>query len=99
LRPLADLILREVARAVPGVAYKTSGPLVIMSAPHPFAVLLPAPKGLRLYGNFGADGVHRARPGDGADKSVSQFPEMLVLDDARDIDEDFQRLIRFAARR
>lgn len=98
LRPLADLILREVARAVPHVAYKTSGPLIIMSAPQPFAALLPAPKRLRLYGSFGADGVHRAKPTDGVNKSVPQFPEMLVLDDARDVDEDFQRLIRFAAR-
>lgn len=98
LRPLADLILSEIARAVPDVAYKASGSLIIMSAPHPFAALLPAPKRLRLYGSFGADGVHRARPADGVNKSVPQFPEMLVLDDARDVDEDFQRLIRFAAR-
>lgn len=98
LRPLADLILREVARAVPGVAYTTSAALIVMSAPQPFAALLPAPKRLRLYGSFGADGVHRARPADGVNKSALQFPEMLILDDARDVDEDFQRLIRFAAR-
>jgi hypothetical protein len=98
LRPLADLILREVARAVPDVAYVTSGPLIVMSAPQPFAALLPAPKRLRLYGSFGADGVRRARPADGVSKSAPQFPEMLVLDDARDVDEDFQRLIRAAAR-
>jgi hypothetical protein len=98
LRPLADLILREVARAVPGVTYTTSGALIIMSAPKPFAALLPAPKRLRLYGSFGADGVHRAKPADGMGKSAPQFPEMLVLDDARHVDEDFRRLIRFAAR-
>jgi hypothetical protein len=42
--------------------------------------------------------VRRAHPAEAVNKSAPPFPEMLVLDDARDIDEEFQRLIRAAAR-
>lgn len=98
LRPLADLVLHEITRAVPGVQFAAVGPLIFMLAPQPFAALLPAPRKLRLYGVFGPAGVRRAHPADPVNKSGPPFPEMLVLDDARDIDEEFQRLIRAAAR-
>jgi hypothetical protein len=98
LRPLADLVLREVSRAVANVEFTAESPFIVISAPQPFAALLPGPKRLRLYATFGPAGVHRARPADTVNKSTPRFPEMLVLDDARDINEDFQRLIRAAAR-
>ena len=100
LRPLADLILREVARAVPDAEFTASTPLVVMSAPLPFAALLPGPKKLRLYGSFGSAGAaDHAKPADTVNRAAATFPEMLVLDDARSIDENFQRLIRATARR
>lgn len=100
LRPLADLILREVARAVPDAEFTASPPLIVMLAPFPFAALLPGPKRLRLYGSFGSAGAaDHAKPADTINRAPAPFPEMLVLDDARSIDENFQRLIRATARR
>jgi len=98
LRPLADLVLREIGRAVPGAEYNAQGSLIVIGAPQPFAALLPSPKALRLYANFGSAGIHRAKPADAVNKSASTFPDVLLLDDARSIDEDFLRLIRIAAR-
>ncbi|AGK58488.1 hypothetical protein HYPDE_34078 [Hyphomicrobium denitrificans 1NES1] len=98
LRPLADLVLREVGRTVPDVAFHAKGSFIAIGAPQTFAALLPSPKALRLYANFGTAGVHRAEPADAVNKSASTFPDVLVLDDARSIDEDFLRLIRIAAR-
>jgi len=98
LRPLADLVLREIGRTVPGAEFSSKGSFITIGAPQPFAALLPSPKGLRLYANFGTSGAHRAKPADAVNKSTSTFSEVLILDDARSIDEDFLRLIRIAAR-
>lgn len=97
LRPLAEHILREIARAVPETEFAVRGSLVTMSAPNPFAALHPGPKKLRLYANFGLAGNSRGQPAEAIGKSAPPFGEMLVLDDARSIDEDFRRLIRAAA--
>lgn len=99
LRPLAEHVLREVSRAVPATEYVATAPFVMMSAPNPFAALHAGPKKLRLYANFGPAGVNRSKPAEPANKSAPPFREMLVLDDVRSVDEDFQRLIRAAAAR
>jgi len=100
LRPLADLIMREVVRAVPDAEFTARAPLIVMSAPLPFAALLPGPKKLRLYGSFGsASAADHIKPAETINRAAAPFPEMLVLDDARSIDENFQRLIRATARR
>lgn len=99
LRPLAEHILREVGRAVPATEFATAGSLVTMSAPEPYAALHPGPKKLRLYANFGPAGGTRSKPAEAVNKSAPPFAEMLILDDARSIDEDFRRLIRAAAAR
>jgi Domain of unknown function (DUF5655) len=99
LRPLAEHILREIGRAVPETEFSATGPLVTMAAPKPFAALHPGPKKLRLYANFGLAGNSRSKPAEAVNKSAPPFTEMLVLDDARSIDEDFRRLIRAAAAR
>ncbi len=58
------------------------------------------PKKLRLYGSFGSAGAaDHAKPAEPVNRAAAPFPEMLVLDDARSIDENFQRLIRATARR
>jgi hypothetical protein len=99
LRPLAEHILREIGRAVPTTEFATAGPLVTMSAPVLYAALHPGPRKLRLYANFGAAGVHRSKPAEAVNKGAPPFADMLILDDARSIDEDFRRLIRAAAAR
>ncbi len=99
LRPLAEHILREVGRAVPGTEFAVVGPLIAISSSKPFAALHPGPKKLRLYANFGPAGANRSKPAEPINRSAPPFPEMLVLDDARSIDEDFRRLIRAAAAR
>ncbi len=97
LRPLAEHVLRETARAIPDVAFAATPALVMMSAPLPFAALLPGPKKLRLYANFGAAGGSRAKPGETVNKAAPPFAQMLLLDDARSIDEEFVRMMRAAA--
>jgi len=99
LRPLAEHILREIGRAVPETEFAATGSLVTMSASKPFAALYPSPKKLRLYANFGLAGSNRSKPAEAVNKGAPPFAEMLVLDDARSIDEDFRRLIRAAAAR
>jgi hypothetical protein len=99
LRPLAEHILREIGRAVPNTEFGVTGSLVTMSAPSTFAALHPGPKKLRLYANFGPAGASRSKAAEPINKSAPPFAEMLVLDDARSIDEDFRRLIRAAAAR
>ena len=99
LRPLAEHILREVGRAVPATEFAAAGPLVTMSAPTPYAALHPGPRKLRLYANFGQAGGNRSKPAEAVNRSAPPFAEMLVLDDARSIDEEFRRLIRAAATR
>jgi hypothetical protein len=97
LRPLAEHVLREVGRAVPATEFAVIGPLVTMSAPNPFAALHPGPKKLRLYANFGPAGTGRSKPAEAVNRAAPPFAEMLLLDDARTIDEDFRRLVRAAA--
>jgi hypothetical protein len=99
LRPLAEHVLREIGRAVPATEFAATATFVMMSAPTPFAALHAGPKKLRLYANFGPAGVNRSKPAEPANKSAPPFREMLVLDDVRNVDEDFQRLIRAAAAR
>jgi hypothetical protein len=99
LRPLAEHILREIARAVPETEFFAAAPFVTMTAQGQFAALHASPKKLRLYAKFGLAGTNRSRPAEPVGKAMPPFAEMLVLDDARSIDEDFRRLIRAAAAR
>jgi hypothetical protein len=99
LRPLAEHILREVESVVPDVQHVAGNALITMSAPVPFAALLPAPRKLRLFADFGLAGEGRAKAAESVNRTPAPFPGMLLLDDARSIDEEFRRLIRAAARR
>ncbi|HET6389897.1 hypothetical protein [Hyphomicrobium sp.] len=99
LRPLAEHVIREIRRAVPGTETSASGVFIMMSAPNPFAALHTAPQKLRLYANFGPAGAKRSKPAEPASKTAAPFREMLVLNDVRLIDEDFLRLIQAAAAR
>ena len=94
LRPLADVLVREILNLTPGIQASTEGPLLTFSAPKPFAALLPAPKELRLYGDFGTPGaglVKRAEP-----RSPAPFPQVIVLADVRQIDQALLDIITSA---
>jgi|GEM_PF-1125325 len=85
-RPLAEMVLAEAARALPGLAFEARSGLVFFLRPNPLAVLSIAPKQLRLgmdLGDrpFGAP-LARAKLA-GAPASITH---MLVLTDARQVD-------------
>jgi hypothetical protein len=99
LRPLAELVLREIRAAIPGVQYHAEAPLVIISDPLPFAALLPGPKKLLLYASLDSTGALEVRTGALIAKSQPPYPQMLVLDDARRIGQDFRDAVAGAARK
>jgi hypothetical protein len=99
LRPLAELVLTEIRAAIPGVQFHAEAPLVIISATLPFAALLPGPKKLLLYANFDSASALNVRTGVLIAKSAPPYPQMLVLDDARRIGQDFRDAIASAARK
>lgn len=84
LRPLAQLTLGEIARSMPHVRMSASPPLVILSGDKPFAALLPGPKELRLYGHFDTAGGFAKRT-EAAMRASVPFPQVVVLNDARQI--------------
>lgn len=94
LRPLAELVVREILVSVPASRPIASSPLIVFETVKPFAALWPQPKKLRLYGDFppsdGNDGVKGA---DTALKSPPPFARMIALDDARQIDRRLRELI------
>jgi hypothetical protein len=98
LRPLAELIIREIKSAVPKVEYSAQSPFVILSAPQRFAALLPGPKRVLLYANFEDKGSLDVRAASAIAKASPPFPQMLVLDDARLIGQDFRDAVASAAR-
>lgn len=95
LRPLAVVLLREAEATVPGLTLKLAPPLLLLACPTPFAALLPGPKDLRLYADYGAGGRDRARKA-GSGRIPPPFPDVLVLNDARQIDDRFRELLASA---
>jgi hypothetical protein len=94
LRPLAELILREISVAVPAAMFDAADPFVKISAPKPFASLLMGPKRLLLYADFGGAGTTGIKAGAAVAKAAPPYPQMLVLDDARKIDQAFRDVIK-----
>jgi len=97
LRPLAELVLRELASAVPGTQFFVDGPLIVAAAPATYAALLPGFKKLKLYADFSTAGQVIALAGEPVNKSPAPFPHMLLLDDARQIDDGWRDAVRAAA--
>jgi len=95
LRPLAELILREMAALVPTLVRAADPPFVTIASPMPFAALLPAPKELRLFADFGPGSRDRTRKAE-ASRVAAVFPDVLVLSDARQIDDRFRELVAAA---
>ena len=97
LKPLADFVLREIEAAVPGISYIVGAPYLTIAAPAAFAALQPAPKELRLYADFGAASGDRVRKADTTTgRGTPPFPNVLVLNDARQIDGAFRELVASA---
>ncbi len=97
LKPLAEFVLREIEAAIPGISYAVAAPYLTIAAPAAFAALHPAPKELRLYADFGAASGERVRKADTtAARGTPPFPNVLVLNDARQIDEAFRELVASA---
>ena len=94
LRPLADVLIAAIAAQVSGMTVTAQGEILTFAAPKPFAALLPGPKELRLYGDFGTTGVanvKRTEP-----RAPAPFPHVIALNDVRQIDEALQTLIQAA---
>ena len=96
LRPLAELVIREIGEALPGVVATAAGDLVSFGRPAELAVLWIGPRELRLgldLGDAPPEGmVIPARlTGTGA-----RITHMVVLSDARQINPDLRDLVRRA---
>ncbi|RTL62073.1 MAG: hypothetical protein EKK41_26030 [Hyphomicrobiales bacterium] len=95
-RPLYVMLEGLIRQAVPQVALRAAGGLIVLSAPQDFAVVLPMPSEIRLGLALGA------RPHD-ANLTAARFKgapaaitHMLVLKDARQINAELQALITAA---
>lgn len=95
LRPLADYILREMDLVVPALVRQSAAPFVTLLSPMPFAALLLGPKDIRLFADFGPGSRDRARKAD-AGRIPVHFPDVIVLNDARQVDDRLRELIASA---
>ncbi|MEQ1714837.1 MAG: hypothetical protein ABL907_02425 [Hyphomicrobium sp.] len=95
LRPLALLVLRELEQLLPGVVRQAAPPFLLIASPVPFAALLPAPKDVRLYADFGPATRDRTRKAEST-RIAAPFPDCLVVNDARQIDDRFRELLAAA---
>ena len=98
LRPLAEVLLAEIVRGGP-VETLADMPMLKFSGPLPFAALLPGPKELRLYGDFGTAGGDRIKRAEASQRLSPPFPQVIVLNDVRQIDQDLRDFISAARER
>lgn len=98
LRPLAELVLREIGAIVPSTRFEPRPPLIMAAAPEPYLALWPQPKQLRLYGDFSGWSAPDVRAAEPILRSPPPFPNVVALDDARRIDPTFRGLVKAAAR-
>lgn len=88
LRPLAEMILGELRRRNPGVIVAPAPPFVELSAPKPFAVLLPDPKVLKIYADFAANSAAPVKMAEAAyRKGLVPYPAVIEVNDARRVDD------------
>ena len=98
LRPLAEVLLAEIGRGGP-VETLADPPMLKFSGPRPFAALLPGPKELRFYGDFGTAGGGRIKRAEQTLRASPPFPQVIVLNDVRQIDQDLRDCISAARER
>ncbi len=95
LRPLAEAVMGEIQRAVPGSNREPDSPFVIFKAPLPFLALLLSPKELRLYGDFGGAGGLGKRA-EASKRFTPPFPDVVILNDARQVTAVLTETVRTA---
>lgn len=100
-RPLAQVLLREILRAVPGADAQAMGSLIVVSFDRTFAAIWPGPKDVRLMlalggRTVGSSWVRVKRPEtlDG----LSSLTHMIVLTDARQLTGELMELVGSVAR-
>jgi hypothetical protein len=95
-RPLYVMLEGLIRQAVPQVALRAAGGLIVLSGPHDFAVVLPMPSEIRLglaLGGRPHDANLTAARFKGAPAAITH---MLVLKDARQINAELQALVTAA---
>ena len=102
-RPLATYVLREIELALPGLVQSAEGAGIVLAAPRPFAMLVVSGKDLRLalaLDDRPATGVLAALklPVTMA-RFTHRMTHMVVLTDARQVDDTLLALVREAAER
>lgn len=98
-RPLAQLVLREIARTCPGLSARVRDDYVVLAAAAEFAVLTVSPKEIRLGLDLGpqpfAAPLQKAR----LSGPPPRFTHMVVLTDARQVDDTLLSHVRAARAR
>jgi hypothetical protein len=102
-RPLAQFLLREVGKAVPGAQFKPEAAHVSIAREQEFAVLALSPRELRLGLDLGKrpfdallEGAKFTNP---AARISPHITHMVVLTDARQVNEALLGLVKEAAGR
>ena len=102
-RPLANFVLAEIGKAVPGAAYTAEGSHIAITCPREFAVLAISPRELRLGLDLGQRPFDKAlQPAKFTNPTSRISPgitHMIILTDARQIDDALRALFREAAQR
>ena len=100
-RPLAQHVLGKLRSVSPTAPISVLESAVSIGAPSPFAVLGISGKELRLHLALGVhpfdDRIRRGQAGGGVGKGEA-LSHMLVLTDARQIDDQFMELLSLAAK-
>lgn len=102
LRPLAQFVLREVAKAVPGAQLRPDAAHVSIARAREFAVLALSPRELRLglvLGQTPFDRPLEAARFPPASRISASITHMIVLTDARQVNERLLALVKEAAAR
>jgi hypothetical protein len=102
-RPLANYVLAEIGKAVPGVVFKPEAAHVSISKGSEFAVLAISPRELRLGLDLGQRAFDKALVAAKFTNLPSRISpaitHMIILTDARQIDDGLRALFREAAQR
>lgn len=100
-RPLAQLVLREIERAVSGVRFDARTGYVSLSCGEEFGILTIAPRELRLALAFGAQPASapfvKARFPKSHPGMPSRMTHMVVLTDARQVTPELIAMVRAVA--
>lgn len=99
-RPLAQYLLREIEKTLPGAVVAPLAAHVSISRPHEFAILAISPRELRLGLDLGErpfdQHVQRARFPNLQPRISATLTHMIVLTDARQVNAELMSLLKAA---